>query len=217
MPEAYAARMQPTPAGNPPQPAPFNPGAYPVQAAVNAPPTIDRWRVLQFLLAIPHVFVVGVLEWVAGIVSFIAWVAILFTGEYPPGLWDFSVGVHRWQWRVSTYAWFLHDKYPPFQLDSGQNDPGTEPALFAVVRPGERNRLTCALRIIWAIPAVFVFTFVAIAIEVVVFIAWFAVLFTGEWPEGMRKFVLSGLAWGQRVNAYANLLVDEYPPFAMEP
>ncbi|MEO9223391.1 MAG: DUF4389 domain-containing protein [Acidimicrobiales bacterium] len=210
--------MQPTPAGNAPSPAPFNPGAYPVQAEVNAPPTIDRWRVLQYFLAIPQIIVLYILIFAMEIAAVVAWFSILFTGEESEGIWSFRAGVLRWQWRVVTYALFLHDKYPPFELASGETDPATEPALFAISRPqGERNRMTCALRLIWVIPAAFVAGFIAIALYVVAIIAWFVVLFTGEWPEGMRKFAIGALRWLMRVTAYEFLLVDEYPPFAMEP
>lgn len=172
---------------------------------------------MQWVLAIPHFIVIAVLNLAAEIVAVIAWFAILFTGEYPRGMWDFVVGVQRWQWRAGTYSLFLYDKYPPFQLDSGENDPGTEPALFAVSRPVERNRLTCALRIIWAIPAIIVVYFIEIGLGVVSFIAWFVVLFTGQWPEGMRKFVIDALRWIHRVSSYIFLLTDEYPPFSTEP
>jgi hypothetical protein len=150
------------------------------------------------------------------VVAIIAWFAILFTGRYPEGLWDFSVGVMRWEWRASTYALFLHAKYPPFQLDSGEQDPGSEPALFAVSRPTERNRLTCALRIIWAIPAAFMAAVVGIGAAVVAVIGWFVVLFTGQWPDGMRSFLVRALRLEQRFTAYQYLLVDEYPPFSLD-
>jgi hypothetical protein len=198
-----------------PPPA-YNPGGYPVQAAVTTPETIDRWRVLQWVAAIPHFIILYVLNIAAEVVAIIAWFAILFTGAYPPGLWDFAVGVQRWQWRATTYALFLHTKYPPFQLDSGETDPATEPALLAIARPTERNRLTCALRIIWAIPAALFMIVIMIALYVVAIIAWFVVLFTGKWPEGMRTFAVKGLRAYLRYQAYAFLMVDEYPPFSLD-
>src|SRR5581483_8173370 len=121
--------MTDTPAVSPTaSPAASNPDGYPVQVEVTTPETLERWRVLQFILAIPALIVGEVLLLAAGVVSFIAWFAILFTGRYPEGMWDFSVGAYRWLWRVQTYGNFLHKKYPPFQLDSGETDPATEPA-----------------------------------------------------------------------------------------
>jgi hypothetical protein len=80
---------------------------------------LNRWLPLvKWLLAIPH-YIVLVFLWLAALVSIvIAWFAILFTGRYPRGLFDFLVGVGRWTNRVVAYALILvTDEYPPFRLD----------------------------------------------------------------------------------------------------
>jgi hypothetical protein len=80
---------------------------------------LNRWLPLvKWLLAIPH-YVLLVFLWIAAIVSvIIAWFAILFTGRYPRGLFDFVLGVIRWTNRVACYALILvTDQYPPFRLD----------------------------------------------------------------------------------------------------
>ena len=80
---------------------------------------LNRWLPLvKWLLAIPHYIVLFFL-WIAAIVCIvIAWFAILFTGRYPRGLFDFVVGVGRWTVRVSAYALLLvTDRYPPFSLE----------------------------------------------------------------------------------------------------
>jgi hypothetical protein len=88
--------------------------AYP-----DAKQDLNRWLPLvKWLLAIPHYILLAVL-WIAAVVSIvIAWFAILFTGRYPRGLFDFVLGVFRWTNRVIGYAFILvTDQYPPFRLD----------------------------------------------------------------------------------------------------
>ncbi|MFB3049856.1 MAG: DUF4389 domain-containing protein, partial [Acidimicrobiia bacterium] len=79
---------------------------------------LNRWLPLvKWFLAIPHYIVLTVLFLVAIVVAVIAWFAILFTGRYPRGLFDYMVGVGRWGLRVQAYAFFLvTDQYPPFSL-----------------------------------------------------------------------------------------------------
>jgi hypothetical protein len=80
---------------------------------------LNRWLPLvKWLLAIPH-YILLVFLWIAAVVSvLIAWFAILFTGRYPRGLFDFVLGVFRWTNRVVGYAFILvTDQYPPFRLN----------------------------------------------------------------------------------------------------
>jgi len=72
---------------------------------------------VKWLLAIPHYIILCFLLIAAIVCVVIAWFAILFTGRYPRGLFDFVVGVYRWCLRVSAYAFLLTtDRYPPFAL-----------------------------------------------------------------------------------------------------
>ncbi len=79
---------------------------------------LNRWLPLvKWLLAIPHYFVLLVLTLGAFFAVVFAWFAILFTGRYPLGLFDYVVGVGRWGLRVQAYAFLLvTDRYPPFSL-----------------------------------------------------------------------------------------------------
>lgn len=80
--------------------------------------TLGRgWPLIKWLLAIPHYIVLFVLWIAVTVIWLFAWFAILFTGSYPRGLFDFVVGVIRWQLRVMAYSSLLTtDKYPPFSL-----------------------------------------------------------------------------------------------------
>ena len=95
----------------------WEPGQYPVTYEVDYPEELNRWLpLIKWLLAFPHFIILLVLYIVAAVAWFIAWFAILFTRRFPRGLFEFIVGVLRWQYRVSAYTNLLRDEYPPFSL-----------------------------------------------------------------------------------------------------
>ena len=79
---------------------------------------LNRWvPLVKWFLAIPHYFALVVLAVAALVCVVIAWFAIIFTGRYPRGLFNFVLGVLRWELRVEAYMWLLiTDNYPPFSL-----------------------------------------------------------------------------------------------------
>ena len=93
---------------------------YPIRAEFPYPEQgIARWRpIVQWLLAIPHLIVLYVLQIVAFVCAIAAGFAILFTGRYPRGLYDIVLGYVRWQTRVNAYYYFLTERYPPFSLSA---------------------------------------------------------------------------------------------------
>ena len=97
---------------------PFGDAAYPA-ALMLSPPAGPRNRLtvgFRLILAIPQFICVGFLGLAWGVTTFIAWLAIIFTGRYPRRLYDFGVGVLRWSTRVEAYTLLLRDEYPPFSL-----------------------------------------------------------------------------------------------------
>jgi len=97
---------------------PFGDAGYPASLQVGTgPEKRNRWSVaLRIVLVLPHLLVVWALGLAWVVTTLIAWCAILINGRYPPGLYDFGVGVLRWNTRVEAYLLLLHDEYPPFSL-----------------------------------------------------------------------------------------------------
>lgn len=91
---------------------------YPITLDVEFPDKLSRLTTFfRCLLIIPQMVVLYFVGIAAGVIIFISWWAILFTGRYPKGLFDFVSGYFRWVTRVNGYYYLLTDKYPPFGLN----------------------------------------------------------------------------------------------------
>ncbi|MCZ2812098.1 DUF4389 domain-containing protein [Modestobacter sp. VKM Ac-2979] len=215
------------------------PPPYPVRVDAALEPGLSRWLwLVKWLLLIPH-FIVLAFLWTAFVVlSVVAFFAILFTGRYPAGVFDFNVGVLRWTWRVHYYGYGAlgTDRYPPFTLA----DVPDYPARLDVARPERLSRgLVLVKWWLLAVPhylvlAVFVGGGVWLGtrtgpedgwdsgwgagglVGLLVFIAAVVLLFTGRYPRPLYDFVMGMDRWALRVAAYAGLMTDRYPPFRLD-
>lgn len=178
---------------------------------VEYPERLSRWKIfVKWLLVIPHFIVLWFLSVAAGFVLFVAFFAILFTKRFPRGLWDFMLMYTRWTANVMVYGWMLQrDEYPPFG-DSAY------PVTLELEYPPTLSRWLIFVKWLLAIPHYFVLTILGIAMYVVLFIAFFAILITGRFPRGMFDFVVGVTRWSQRVGVYTSLMTDRYPPFSMD-
>jgi hypothetical protein len=187
---------------------------YPVRFDVEYPETLSRWKIfVKWILAIPHFIIIYLLLIVAGILQFIAFFSILFTKKWPRGMFDFTVQIYRWTANVSAYSLLLlRDEYPPFSGEAGKY-----PLTLEVDYDEDLSRWMIFVKWLLAIPHYIVLIFVLLAAYVVVWIAFFAILFTGRYPRGMFDFVVGSLRWLNRVQAYAHwFMTDRYPPFSLK-
>ncbi len=199
---------------------------YPVTLVGDLGAPLSRWLwLVKWLLAIPH-YVVLFFLWIAFIVlTIVALFAILFTGRYPRGIFDFNLGVLRWSWRVSFYTYNAlgTDRYPPFTLGPVPDYP----ARLDVAYPERLSRGLVLVK--WWLLAIPHYILIGIfqgglgwhvsglgLVGLLVLIAALALLFVDRYPSGIFTFVMGLNRWTYRVIAYAALMRDEYPPFRFD-
>ena len=189
---------------------------HPVQLELQHPLKVSRWVVaFSWLLAIPHVIVLYIMLVVLSVLHLVAFFTVLFTAKIPKGLFDLMALVLRYNWRVTSYIMFMRTKYPPFELIPSDLDPGTDPALMSIEYPVKMSRLLIFVKWLLLIPHFIVLLLLGIAVLIVMIIAFFVVLITGKWPQGLRNFVVGFMRWSTRVNAYWYFMTDKYPPFRL--
>ncbi len=104
------------------------PAPYPLQMELHADRHITRWRPLvQWLLAIPHLMIAYALRFLRQILTLISFFAVLFTEQIPRQLFDAIVMTYCYEWRAMSYAFFMHEDYPPFDFALSSDDDGAEP------------------------------------------------------------------------------------------
>lgn len=186
---------------------------YPVSFEADIP-TEGRNRLTTFFryfTAIPIDIVAFLYAFGALFAVIVAWFAIVFTGRYPRGVYDFIAKAVRIGARANSYRFLLVDQYPPF---NGDDDP-SYPVRVGIAPPLDKySRLKTFFRGLLAIPVEILAFIWSIILYVVAFIAWFAILFTGRLPEGLTGPMHGAVAYGTRAGGYYFLLTEGWPPFS---
>jgi hypothetical protein len=213
---------------------------YPAQLTGDLAPRLSRWLwIVKAILAIPHFVALAALGVAFVATTVFAGFAILFTGRYPRALFDFNVGVLRWNWRVEFYvlAAMGTDRYPPFTLAKTDY-----PADFNVDYPERLSRgLVLIKSWLLALPHLIIVMLMtgeilnhpwsfdsgpaAIAaqqasafsvLSLLVLTAGVLLLITGTYPRPLFDFLMGINRWLYRVVTYVALMRDEYPPFRLD-
>lgn len=191
--------------------------AYAATATFDADLRTRRWRpFVQWILAIPHLFVLNVLSSLRGILELIGAVVVVFTGRIPRPLFDAITMTLRYEWRVLSYTVFFDDDYPVFDFTPAAGDDGRQRhTTLAIDYPEQLNRWKPLYKWILAIPHYIVCLGLVIASVATVLWSALAVVVTGRYPEGARQFLVRAYRYGLRVQAYVAPLTDQYPPFSL--
>jgi hypothetical protein len=203
VPPSIAAVAVPDPAG-PPSPN------YPARLEIVYPAELNRWLPLvKWLLVIPHVvalFFVGVGAFFVAVYAFFA---VLFTGRWPRGAFEYLVGTFRWAFRVVAYFHLMTDAYPPFSLA----DDADYPLRLTVDYQEHIANWRPLVQWLLAIPYVWIAGVLYWLTGVLTIVAFFTVLFTKQVPRGVFELMVPGMRWSLRGNAYTCFMADRYPPF----
>jgi hypothetical protein len=192
---------------------------YPVRLSVDYPdrPLSRLSTFFRVFTVIPIAIIVGLLavsggySYAAGFVVLPTLLMLLFRQKYPRWWFDWNLGLTQFSFRVSAYFLLLRDEYP--STDEEQAVHLEMPYPNAAT---DLNRWLPLVKWFLAIPHYLVLFFLGLAAFICVVIAWFAILFTGQYPRSLFDFVVAVLRWSLRVRAYAFLMVtDQYPPFQL--
>ncbi|MDP2950018.1 MAG: DUF4389 domain-containing protein [Chloroflexota bacterium] len=194
----------------------------PIRIEFDYPERMSRWLLwFKWLLIIPHQIVLSFYGVAVYVTTFIAWWAILFTGRYPQGLFDFAVGYMRWTLRVSAYfPLLMTDRYPPF-------GSGDHTVRYEADYPQSLSRGVLLLRFFMAVPVSPFFWLALLASYVLFFLVfslvyaaiawiWLCVLCTGKYPRGLYNFVAAVAGWQHRATAWWFLLRDDWSLFGAQ-
>lgn len=194
----------------------------PVTFQVKYPESSNRGILLlrtffgSIYVGIPHMFMLYFFAVGAMFIMFCAWWCILFTGKYPERMFHFVLRFIRWYLRVCVYLGLMTDVYPPF---TGVKEvPNYDVLNFDIAYPEKLSIGMLLLKTFFGslmiIPHMFCIYFVAIWASILLFLSWWAILFTGKFPQNWFDFIVRLQRWALRVMAYYPLMMtDVYPPF----
>lgn len=167
----------------------------------------------RLILAIPLAIWLYLYEIVALVVVLIAWFAIVITGRYPEGLYNFVANFTRALTRITAYAALLCDPYPSF---GGRDDP-SYPVRMTFAGPLERySRWKTFFRFILAIPIAVLRYVIGLLLQITSVAAWFVIVILGRLPRGLFDVMVLANSYTARSDAYLFLLTETYPPFQDE-
>ena len=185
---------------------------YPVNLKIEYSEKSNKSTALfRLVLIIPIILILALISSYAEALSIAVALMIIFNEKYPKWWFDWNVGITKFIYRIAAYGLLLRDEYP-----STDDEQAIQVDIPYPDVKKDLNRWMPLFKWILVIPHLIVLLLIFIAVVVCSVFAWFAILFTGQYPKGIFDFVEGFLRWSLRVNAYVFLLTtDEYPPFRL--
>ena len=186
---------------------------------VDSPYEVARWRPLvNWLLFIPHCVILYALQALARTVFAVYWLMFLFTGKLHPGLYAVMAMNERYDIRASGFLLGFSEVYPPFDFTLEPADNNAYPPVrLSLPAMPEGVRRSAAWNVLKAIPLYLMMIVYAIGAVAVALVGWFAVLSTGRWPQGMRRYLVRVSNFQYRIWTYVTMVENTYPKFGLPP
>jgi hypothetical protein len=166
----------------------------------------------RLALAFPHLIWLALWGVVVLVVGIVNWLVTLIRGRSPDALHRFLAAYVRYQTHVMAFLTVVSNPFPGFA-----GAAGSYPVDVVIAEPQEQARIGVAFRLILAIPAFILNSSIAGALYVAGFLGWFASLFTGRMPDGLRKLGLFALRYNAQTNAYGFMLLTSRYPYPGPP
>jgi hypothetical protein len=171
--------------------------------------SLERSRItvfFRFALWIPHLFWLMLWSIAMFVVAILNWFATLFRGRSPDAFHNFAAAYVRYQIHMTAFLTLVANPFPGF---TGAR--GSYPVDVEIAPPERQNRWWTAFRLILAVPAFLISSGLGAALYVAAFLGWFASLFTGRMPRGIRNLGAMSLRYSAQLYAFTLLLTDRYP------
>jgi Domain of unknown function (DUF4389) len=195
------------PNSDPAENTPHAPPPHPIALEVGDDGSRSRLTVFfRLLLALPHLVWLGLWSIALWVVSIVNWVITLFAGRSPEALHRFASAFVRYDVHVFAFLFLIANPFPGFA-----GEPGSYPVDVTIEPRARQSRWVTGFRLLLAIPALLVSATLWITLFVLGVLGWFAALFTGRMPLGLRNLGAYILRYSAQLNAYAYLVTDRYP------
>jgi hypothetical protein len=179
-----------------------------IALTIDFPPRRNRLTTfVRFILAIPLFLFIYVYEIATFVALIIAWFALVITGRYPDGLYRFVSGFLRYYMRLVSYVLLAVDAYPPF----GGGEYPEYPVHVTIPEPKPQySRLKVLLRVFYVLPMAILVYVLMIVLDLLVIIAWVAIVISGRLPGFIATYAQFALGWLLKFEALALLLTEDY-------